>query len=245
VSGDGPEPQTTPASDLGRILVVMAHPDDPDFFCGGSVARWASQGHAVFYCLLTRGDKGADQPGVDPQALKRAREAEQRAAAAVLGVQDVRFLDYLDGELEATYEVKRDVVRVMRQVQPQIVVTSDPSTFYASFINHSDHRVAGEVTLDAVWPGTRSALYYPELYQEEGLEPHKVPEVYIAGSLNPDVTIDVTGFFENKIRALTEHKSQIKDPDELAERLRDRMLDPTSPPEAPRYVERFKYIKLR
>jgi len=245
VSGDGPEPQTTPASDLGRILVVMAHPDDPDFFCGGSVARWASQGHAVFYCLLTRGDKGADQPGVDPQALKRARETEQRAAAAVLGVKDVRFLDYLDGELEATYEVKRDVVRVMRQVQPQIVVTSDPSTFYASFINHSDHRVAGEVTLDAIWPGTRSALYYPELYQGEGLAPHKVPEVYIAGSLNPDVTIDVTGFFENKIRALTEHKSQIKDPDGLAERLRDRMLDPTSPPEAPRYVERFKYIKLR
>jgi LmbE family N-acetylglucosaminyl deacetylase len=223
----------------------MAHPDDPDFFCGGSVARWAYQGHDVFYCLLTRGDKGADEPGVDPQELKRAREAEQRAAAAVLGVKDVRFLNYLDGELEATYEVKRDVVRVMRQVQPQVVVTSDPSTFYASFINHSDHRVAGEVTLDAVWPGTRSSLYYPELYQDEGLEPHKVPEVYIAGSLNPDVTIDVTGFFETKIRALTEHKSQIKDPDGMAARLRGRMLDPTSPPEAPRYVERFKYIKLR
>lgn len=238
-------PRSAPNSGLGPILVVMAHPDDPDFFCGGSVARWASQGHHVVYCLLTRGDKGADQPGVDSEALKRTREAEQRAAAAVLGVGDVQFLDYLDGELAATYEVKRDVVRVMRQVQPQIVVTSDPSTFYASFINHSDHRVAGEVTLDAVWPGTRSALYYPELYQDEGLEPHKVPEVYIAGSLNPDVTVDVTAFFETKIRALTEHKSQIKDPEGLAERLKDRMLDPGSPPEAPRYVERFKYIKLR
>ncbi len=224
---------------------LMAHPDDPDFFCGGSVARWASQGRDVFYCLLTRGDKGADDPGADPQALQATREAEQRAAAAVLGVKDVRFLDFLDGELEATYELKRDVVRVMREVRPRVVVTSDPSTFYASFINHSDHRVAGEVVLDAVWPGTRSALYYPELYQDEGLAPHKVPEVYIAGSLNPDVTIDVTDFFDTKIRALAEHKSQIDDPDGLAERLRDRMLDLTSPPEAPRYVERFKYIKLR
>jgi len=154
-------------------------------------------------------------------------------------------LDHLDGELEPTRDLKRDVVRVMRQVRPQVVVTSDPSTYYASFINHSDHRVAGQVTLDAVWPGTRSALYYPELYQDEGLEPHKVPEVYIAGSLTPDVTIDVSDFLETKIRALTEHKSQVGDPQGMAERLRDRMLDPASPPEIPRYVERFKYIQLR
>lgn len=229
----------------GPVLVVMAHPDDPDFFCGGSVARWAAQGRDVIYLLLTRGDKGADSADADPQALKSTREAEQRAAAAVLGVKDVRFLDFSDGELEATYDVKRDVVRVMRQTKPQTVVTSDPSTYYASFINHSDHRVAGEVTLAAVWPGTRSALYYPELYRDEKLEPHKVPEVYIAGSLAPDVTIDVTDFFETKIRALTEHKSQIDDPAGLKERLQGRMLDPARPPDAPRYVERFKYIKLR
>ena len=216
-----------------------------DFFCGGSVARWAAAGREVIYLLLTRGDKGADSPGVDPQSLKLTRESEQRAAAAVLGVKDVRFLDFSDGELEATYELKRDVVRVMRQTRPQAVVTSDPSTYYASFINHSDHRVAGEVTLAAVWPGTRSALYYPELYQDEKLEPHKVPEVYIAGSLNPDVSIDVSDFFETKIRALIEHKSQIDDPQGLKDRLQSRMLDPTSPPDAPRYVERFKYIKLR
>ncbi len=245
MSGDDPDPRAPLEADRGPILVVMAHPDDPDFFCGASVARWASKGWDVIYCLLTRGDKGADDPGVNTQELRKTREAEQRAAAAVLGVKDVLFLDHLDGELEPTRDLKRDVVRVMRQVRPQVVVTSDPSTYYASFINHSDHRVAGQVTLDAVWPGTRSALYYPELYQDEGLEPHKVPEVYIAGSLTPDVTIDVSDFLETKIRALTEHKSQVGDPQGMAERLRDRMLDPASPPEIPRYVERFKYIQLR
>jgi LmbE family N-acetylglucosaminyl deacetylase len=234
-----------PEDASGPILVIMAHPDDPDFFCGGSVARWAAQGRQVIYCLLTRGEKGSDDPGVDPHALAEMREAEQRAAAAVLGVKDVLFLDHRDGELVASYDLKQDVVRVMRTVRPRVVVTCDPSTYYTVSINHADHRVAGEVALDAVWPGTRSALYYPELFQDEGLEPHKVPEVYIAGTLTPDVTVDVTDFFDVKIRALTEHKSQIGDPDAMAERLRSRMLDPASPPEAPRYVERFKYIKLR
>jgi LmbE family N-acetylglucosaminyl deacetylase len=245
VTAAAPDAGRPAYSGRGSILVVMAHPDDPDFFCGGSVARWAAQGREIVYCLLTRGDKGADEPGVDPQALSETREAEQRAAASVLGVKQVLFLDHRDGELVADYELKRDVVRVIRQTHPDVLVTSDPSTFYASFINHADHRVAGEVALDAVWPGTRSALYYPELYQDEGLEPHKVHEVYIAGSLRPDVTIDITEYFDTKIRALAEHKTQIDDPDALAERLRGRMLDSSSPPEAPRYVERFKYIKLR
>jgi LmbE family N-acetylglucosaminyl deacetylase len=245
VSSGAPDMGGDSSEDRGPILVVMAHPDDPDFFCGARVARWADLGREVVYCLLTRGDKGADEPGIDPDALAQRREAEQRAAAEVLGVSKVLFLDHRDGELEPTYGLKRDVVRVIRQVRPQALVTSDPSVFYASFINHSDHRVAGEVALDAVWPGTRSALYYPELYHDEGLDPHKVYEVYIAGSLTPDVTIDVTAYLETKILALTEHKSQIDDREALAARLRERMLDPTSPAEAPRYVERFKHIQLR
>lgn len=227
------------------ILVVMAHPDDPEFFCGGSIAGWVRQGHSVVYGLLTRGDKGSDDPGVDPKALAEKRVAEQRAAAAVLGVEDVRFLDYRDGEMSVSYQLKRDVVRMVRQVRPQRVVTCDPSLYYASFINHSDHRVAGEVALDAVWPGARSPLYYPELLADEGLEPHKVPEVYIAGSPNSNLTVDVTATFEIKVRAVSQHKSQIEDPAELQDRLRSRMLDPTSPPDAPRYVERFKTIQLR
>jgi LmbE family N-acetylglucosaminyl deacetylase len=245
VSSVDPIPPTGEPAAPGTILVVMAHPDDPEFFCGGSVAHWVKQGHHVTYCLLTRGDKGSDDPGIEPEALGAKREAEQRAAAAVLGVSDVRFLGYRDGELAVSYELRRDVVRVMRQVRPERIVTNDPSVYYASFINHSDHRVAGQVALDAVWPGTRSALYYPELLADEGLEPHKVPEVYLAGSPSADVVMDVTAQLGLKILALTEHHSQIDDPTGLVERLRARMLDPTSPSEAPRYVERFKAIYLR
>lgn len=229
----------------GPVLVVMAHPDDPEFFCGGTVARWADEGREVVYCLLTRGDKGADDPGVDPETLAGQREAEQRAAAAVLGVQKVVFLGYRDGELVDDYAIRRDVVRVMRQVRPDTVVTSDPSTYYSFSINHSDHRVAGQVAFDAVWPGTRSALYYPELLRDEGLKPHKVPQVYVAGSQEPDTVVDVTAYFETKINALCEHKSQIGDRDSLVERLRDRMTDPESLGGSPRLVERFKRIELR
>lgn len=229
----------------GPILVVMAHPDDPEFFCGGTIARWAFEGRQITYCLLTRGDKGADEPGVDPQQLATTREAEQRAAAETLGVSDVIFLGYQDGELHVDQQLRQDVARVVRQVRPYTVVTSDPSNFYSTFVNHADHRVAGHAALDAVWPGARSALYYPELYEVENLEPHKVLEVYIAGAVHADTTIDVTDYFETKLKALAEHRSQIEDIEELAERLRERQLDPESPPDAPRYIERFKRIRLR
>lgn len=229
----------------GPVLVVLAHPDDPEFFCGGTIARWADEGREIVYCLLTRGDKGADDPGVDPDALAEQRETEQREAAAVLGVQKVVFLGYRDGELVDDYAIRRDVVRVMRQTRPDTVVTSDPSTYYSLSINHSDHRVAGQVAFDAVWPGTRSALYYPELLRDEGLAPHKVPEVYVAGSQEPDTVVDVTAYFETKINALCEHKSQIKDRAGLVERLRERMTDPESLGGPPRLVEQFKRIELR
>lgn len=233
-------------TESGPVLVVMAHPDDPEFFCGGAVARWAANGREVHYLLLTRGDKGADEPGVDPAELAETREGEQRAAASVLGVEGVHFLDYHDGELYVDEELRRDVARVVRQVRPHTLVTSDPSGYYfMSFVNHSDHRVAGHVALDAVWPGARSALYHPELYQEEGLEPHKVKEVYIAGPVHPDTHIDITDYFDRKLNALAEHRSQIDDIDELGERLRERMRDSKSPPDGPRYIEQFKRIEIR
>ncbi|HEX9796040.1 MAG TPA: PIG-L deacetylase family protein [Anaerolineales bacterium] len=227
-----------------RVLVVLAHPDDPEFFCGGTVARWAQEGRHIVYCLLTRGDKGADEPGVDPADLAQTREAEQRAAARVLGVAQVIFLDYRDGELTVDRDLRRDVVRVVRQVRPDVLITSDPSNYYGSFVNHSDHRAAGQAALDAVWPGARSALYYPELYQDEGLEPHKVREVWIAGAVHPDTVVDITDSYSRKLKALEAHQSQIKDINALDERLRKRYLDPESPPDAPRYVERFKRIEL-
>lgn len=228
-----------------RVLVVLAHPDDPEFFCGGTVARWADEGREIHYCLLTRGDKGADEPGVDPVELAKTREREQRAAAAVLGVTDVEFLDYEDGGLVADLETRKAVVRVIRKIRPDIVVTCDPTNVYGQFVNHVDHRVAGQVTLDAVYPAARSALYFPDLYDVERLEPHKVHELYIAGPVHPNTAIDVTEFMHLKLKALTEHRSQIDDFDSLTERLRKRMLDPESPADAVRYIERFAYIEIR
>lgn len=233
-----------PAAPAARVLVVLAHPDDPEFFCGGTLALWAQAGRQIDYCLLTRGDKGADD-GTDPAGLAATRQAEQRAAASILGVSQVRFLDYPDGYLVPDLDLRREVVRAIRQAKPTVVVTCDPTNFFPSdrYINHPDHRAAGQVTLDAVFPAAGSRMFFPELLQE-GLEPHKVSQVYVAIPQTPNTVIDVTAFFDRKIQALRQHVSQIGDPEALVSRLQDRMLDPSSPPECPRYVERFRRIDL-
>lgn len=230
-----------------RVLVVLAHPDDPEFFCGGTIARWAASGREIAYCLLTRGDKGSDDDNLSTKELAEIREVEQRAAAKVLGVHEVMFLKELDGYVLPTLDLRRDIVRVIRQVKPKVVITCDPTNFFPSnyYINHADHRAAGQVTLDAVYPAARSALYFPELSQEEGLQPYKVREVYVAGAQHPNITVDITQFFNQKVAALSEHRSQIKDITALEERMRKRMLDPESPPDDPRYIERFRRIELR
>jgi LmbE family N-acetylglucosaminyl deacetylase len=233
--------------DNKKVLVVLAHPDDPEFFCGGTVARWASAGRTIAYCLLTRGDKGADDDAIPSDQIARMREAEQRAAASVLGVQEVFFLSHPDGYLEPSLDLRRDIVRVIRRVRPDIVITCDPTNFFPSnrHINHADHRAAGEATLDAVYPAARSALYFPELYAEEGLEPHKVHDVYVAGAQHPNIKVDITEHFDQKLRALQEHHSQIGDFEALAARLRESMLDPESSPDDPRWIESFRRIEIR
>lgn len=231
----------------GVVLVVLAHPDDPEFFCGGTVARWVKNGCEIYYCLLTRGDKGSDDDKIAPEQLASIREEEQQAAAKVLGVKKVQFLDEPDGYLMPSLELREKIVRVIRQVRPNIVITCDPTNFFPSnrYINHADHRAAGQVTLDAVFPAARSALYFPQLYKDEALEPHKVREVFVAGAQHPNTTIDITATFEQKIEALSKHRSQIQDIHALEERLRKSMLDPESSQEEPRYVERFRHIELR
>lgn len=234
-------------ADGKHVLVVLAHPDDPEFFCGGTVARWTSSGRTVSYCLLTRGDKGADDDAVPSEQIAVQREAEQRAAAAVLGVHEVTFLDHPDGYLEPSLDLRRDIVRVIRRVRPDIVITCDPTNFFPSnrHINHADHRAAGEATLDAVYPAARSALYFPELYYDEELAPHKVHDVYVAGAQHPSIKVDISAYLELKLQALREHRSQIQDYEALAARLRESMLDPESSPDEPRWVEYFRRIEIR
>jgi LmbE family N-acetylglucosaminyl deacetylase len=230
-----------------RVLVVLAHPDDPEFFCGGTVARWTYEGWSVTYCLLTKGERGNDHTGTDLETLALQRMEEQRKAASVLGVQDIIFLDHPDGYLTPDLLLRKDVVRVIRKVKPEIVITCDPTNFFPSnrYINHPDHRAAGQATLDAVFPAAGSGLFFPELNDEEGMAPHKVSQVFVAGAQHPNMVVEVTDFIDRKIEALREHESQIADIEEVEQRLRKNMLDEESSPEAPHYIEKFKRIDLQ
>lgn len=227
-----------------RILVVLAHPDDPEFFCGATIARWTQAGHEVTYWLLTCGDKGASDPDTIPGDLCSDRVSEQKAAAAVLGVKRVNFLGLPDGELEPDMKLRREITRIIRQERPDILVTCDPRTLYVgdNRINHPDHRAAGQATLDAVFPAAGNPMYFPEL-MARGLQPHTPREVWVAGTQEPTFRHDVTDLWETKLQAILEHKSQINKPEELTERMRARHTS-DSTPDAPRYEEGFRRIYL-
>ena len=231
---------------VGRVLGVFAHPDDPEFFAGGTLAKWASDGADITFVIATSGDKGSADPAMTSERLAEIREAEERDAAAALGAQDVIFLRYKDGELFPTLELRRDITRLIRLKKPDTVVTLDPTRWFSSRgINHPDHRAIGAATLEAVFPTARDRLNFIEHERDEGLAPHKVGAVYIAGAVSPNVTIDVSDSVERQIRSLRAHKTQIADMDKMAENIRKRSLDPTAPPEYPRRVERFHVISMR
>ena len=228
---------------LKKILVILAHPDDPEFFCGATIARWTSAGHSISYCLLTKGDKGGQDRAIHPQGLAAMRVLEQEAAAAQVGVSEVKFLNYSDGYLVADLALRRDIVRVIRQERPDIIVSSDPLNIYTDTgINHPDHRTAGQAVIDAVFPASGNYFFFPDLLVE-GLEPHPVKEIWLSipSAATVNVTVDVTEHWEAKIKALRQHKSQIGDPDKFEERMRGRKTA-DSPAESPHYEERFHRI---
>lgn len=229
-----------------KILVILAHPDDPEFFCGASLARWAKAGHEIHYFLLTCGDKGFNDAKATSDQICKVRHAEQEAAAAILGVKSVRFLDLEDGYLFPTLELRREVVRAIRQTRPDILVTCDPTHLFAGdyYINHPDHRYAGQVVLDAVFPAAGNPFFFPELIKDEGLQPHKPREVWISLTSNPNVTLDVTDTWAIKVHTLKEHKSQIGDPMEFEDRMRARKSE-RSTDENEYYEEKFRVIKFR
>ncbi|PJF27119.1 MAG: PIG-L family deacetylase, partial [Phototrophicales bacterium] len=221
-----------------RVMGIFAHPDDPEFFCGATFARWAAEGAEIIFVLATSGDKGSSDPDMTSERLIAIREDEERCAAAKLGVKDVIFLRHRDGELTPSLELRRDIVRAIRMYKPEIVVTLDPTVFWWGDrgVNHPDHRAIGEATLAAVYPTARDRLNFPEQEREEGLEAHKVKYLYISGTQSPNVWVDVTDYIEKKIESLHEHKSQIADMEKMAERIRGNR-DPEAPPEVVRYVD--------
>ena len=187
------------------VLVITAHPDDAEFGVAGTVARWTTEGKQVVYVVCTSGDKGTSDRNLKSEVLAEIRKREQRAAAKVLGVQEVTFLGYPDQGLEDTSEFRKELVRWIRIYRPKIVVTSDP---YRRYIWHRDHRIAGQVTLDAVFPFARDHLAYPDLV-EEGLEPHNVEEMLFWAAEDINYRSDITDTFDLKVAALRCHESQV------------------------------------
>jgi len=229
-----------------KILVILAHPDDPEFFCGATLARWSRAGHEIHYLLFTCGSKGGGT-NVTPVELCALRRIEQQNAAEVIGVKSVRFLDLEDGYLVPSLDLRREVVRAIRQVKPAILVTCDPTNLFPSpghRLNHPDHRAAGQVVLDAVFPAAGNVHFFPELLHDEGLEPHTPGEVWCSLTGQPNVVLDVTDTWEIKLRALKEHKSQIGDPLQFEQRMQARHTE-DSTDDSPRYEEKFRTLKFR
>ena len=188
-----------------HVLVVTPHPDDAEFGVAGTVAKWTREGKQVVYVVCTNGNKGTSDPDVKPDELAKIRQNEQRAAAEILGVREVVFLENQDQGLEDTPEFRKQIVRMIRRYRPETVVTADP---YRRYIWHRDHRIADQVTIDAVFPYARDHLAHPDLL-EEGLQPHKVREMLFWASENINFRSDVTATFDLKLAALQCHKSQV------------------------------------
>lgn len=197
-----------PASAMG----IFAHPDDAEFTVAGTIARWVHGGCRVVYVLCTDGDVGTEEPNLTRDELAQIRRQEQREACGVLGVNDVVFLGYGDGMLQPTLDLRRDLVRVIRQYRPEVVICGDPTAFFygEDYINHPDHRAAAQAAVEAVFPAASMPLVFPDL-ADEGFSPHRVKQVYIWGTREPNVWEDITQTLDLKIEALRKHKSQLGD----------------------------------
>ncbi|GII53139.1 GlcNAc-PI de-N-acetylase [Planotetraspora thailandica] len=203
-------------AEFKTVLVVTAHPDDIDFGGSGAIAKFVDAGADVVYCLVTDGDAGGFDRTVDNGGMASVRRAEQTAAAACVGVTDIRFLGYPDGMVEQSIGLRRDIARVIRQVRPGLVLTSTPDRNYARLgPSHPDHRAVGGATLDAVYPDARNPYAFPELLVDEGLEAWTVSEVWLMGSMTADHYVDVTATVDRKIAALRAHESQTGHMDDL------------------------------
>lgn len=227
---------TTENSESTRVLVIAAHPDDPEFGCAGTIAKWADQGQEIRYLLLTSGDQGNRDRSIHPSEMALIREKEQREAAKVLGVHEVEFLRYPDGMLENTMELRRRLCGIIRRHRPHVVVTIDP---WRPYQLHPDHRAAGFAALDAV-RGAHAWNLFPE--QLVGLEPWRVQRVYLFWTASPDYWEDVSDYMARRLEALRCHASQMRERGDIYEkRLRD-AARAAGEPLGYRYAEAFKLL---
>lgn len=223
-----------------RYMLVVAHPDDAEFSSGGTIARLVKAGREVTIVQLTSGDKGTPRRDMTTEQLVALREEEESEAARRLGVKTVEFLHQTDGELEPNLSLRGAIVRMIRKHKPDVVITHDPFRAYAF---HPDHRAAGFATHDAVYPSARDPLYFPE-HLAEGLEPHKVREIWYFNAEVPDLYVDITGTWENKVDSLRAHVSQIGDGVEVFPRVRERCAEMARDQEF-ELAEAFKTVVMR
>jgi LmbE family N-acetylglucosaminyl deacetylase len=206
-----------------RVLVVAAHPDDIEFGAAGTVARWTGEGASVRYLVVTRGDKGSDDPNADVATLVQLREREQRAAEAEVGVDGVDFLDEPDGQVEASLRLRERITYAIRAFRPEAVMTHDPTVLFVNneWVNHPDHRAVGQATVDAVFPTARDPLNFRD-HLEAGLGPWKVAELYLWSTNEANQIVDIGATLERKVASLAHHASQFRSFDEIARWVRRR-----------------------
>ncbi len=209
-----------PDSEIKRVLVVMAHPDDCDFGAGGTIAQWTSQGIEVSYCIITNGDQGGEESGIPVEEMAKVRQQEQRDAGRALGVTEITYLNYRDGWLMPSIELRKEIVRAIRIAKPdRMVVQSPERNWERIYSSHPDHLAAGETAIQAVYPDARNPFAFPEL-KAAGLEPWRVREVWITGSPTPNHFVDITETFSKKMAALHAHVSQTAHNKELENMVR-------------------------
>ncbi len=209
-------------SQIERILFVTAHPDDLDFGAAGTIAQWTDKGISVSYCVSTNGDQGGVDPSVSRSEMPRIRQQEQRDAGAVVGVSDIHFLNYVDGHLQPTIELRKDIVRVIRKVRPQRMVIQNPERNWERiFSSHPDHMAAGEAAMQAVYPDAGNPFAFEDLLKSEGLEPWTVQEVWVMSPNEVNHYVDITSTIDRKLAAIKSHVSQTAHSEELDGRIRE------------------------
>jgi LmbE family N-acetylglucosaminyl deacetylase len=248
VSSGGEKVPGLPDRAVDRVLVVVAHPDDAEFWVGGTTARWTGVGTEVTYCVLSDGEAGGFDPAIPRSQIPQIRRTEQAKAAALLGVRDVRFFGLDEGGFRHdSHELHLDLVRVIRQVRPQRIVTWSPEWNWQRFRScHPDHLATGAAVLTAIYPDAGNQFALPQLKEQEGLDAWTVGEVWLLNSPQREVNhyVDITETFDQKVAAVRAHASQIKDPDTLADRLRERIAPNTAAAGLPegRLAEAFQVV---
>jgi LmbE family N-acetylglucosaminyl deacetylase len=213
----------TPLNDdeIKRVLVVMAHPDDCDFGAGGTIAQWTAKGIEVSYCIITNGDQGGEESGIPLEEMARVRQKEQRDAGAALGVTDITYLNYRDGWLMPSIELRKEIVKAIRIAKPdRMLVQSPERNWERIFASHPDHLAAGETAIQAVYPDARNPYAFTDL-KDAGFEPWRVREVWMTGSPTPNHFVDITETFDKKMAALHSHVSQTAHNKELENMVRE------------------------